>query len=289
MKAHITSIIAVSFAASAAQASLWVDFNSGNQDGGEELEPGYQAFTRDHENTDNPDTNGIPNVGASGDLDEDYATTFAGSPVVTLTAAWPNTTNFNVRQSINRTASNGIDPATGFDASWADDTGLALVTDFLGIDTRTGNGGLGNWDGTTGTPTYMTLTLSGLGAGIYNWTSFHHDTENVHGDFAVWIDTGSGFVQLADGVMTDGTAAGNPDSGATVSDFAGMESAGSIYETSFTANGTDDVTIRFAPYANTAVHRQIFGVNGFQLEQIPEPSTGLLSLLGVAMAFRRRR
>ena len=81
-------------------------------------------------------------------------------------------------------------------------TGLALVTDFLGIDTRTGNGGLGNWDGTTGTPTYMTLTLSGLGTGIYNWTSFHHDTEHVHGDFAVWVDTGSGFVHLADGVST---------------------------------------------------------------------------------------
>lgn len=285
MKAHITSIIAAGFVASSVQASLWVDFNSGSQDGGPELEPGYQAFTRDHEA--NSAATPFPGLEDGSDFDEDFTTTFAGNPNINLSVAWPNTTDVRVRQSINRTASGGA--GGGFDSSWTDVTGLALVTDFLGIDTRTGNGGLGNWDGTTGTPTYMTLTLSGLGTGIYNWTSFHHDTEHVHGDFAVWVDTGSGFVQLADGVSTDGTAAGNPDSGATVSDFAGMAAAGSIYTTSFTANGTDDVTIRFAPYAQTAVHRQIFGVNGFQLEQIPEPSTGLLSLLSVAMIFRRRR
>ena len=42
------------------------------------------------------------------------------------------------------------------------------VPNGIGIDTRTSNGGNGNWDGVTGTPTYMQLILSALPAGSYN-------------------------------------------------------------------------------------------------------------------------
>ena len=58
--------------------------------------------------------------------------------------------------------------------------------------------GNGDWDGVDGDPTYMTLTLGGLAADTYSWTSYHHDTENVHGPFAVWISTDGGetFTQL---------------------------------------------------------------------------------------------
>ena len=85
MKARITSIIAAVFAASSVQASLWVDFNSGNQDGGPELEPGYQAFTRDHENN----SAGTPFLGLEdgSDFDEDFTTNFAGTPSVNLSVA----------------------------------------------------------------------------------------------------------------------------------------------------------------------------------------------------------
>ncbi|HIG84500.1 MAG TPA: PEP-CTERM sorting domain-containing protein [Verrucomicrobia bacterium] len=61
---------------------------------------------------------------------------------------------------------------------------------------------------------------------------------------------------------------------------------------SFTANGTNDVVVRFATLDNAGqgVHRQFFALNGFQLgQQIPEPSTSLLSLLGAGLFLRRRR
>ena len=108
-------------------------------------------------------------------------------------------------------------------------------------------------------------------------------------DFAVWLDVGSGFARLGDGTMTDSTPGGNPDSGNLVTTFAGMAANGSIYNTTTVANGTDDVVLRFAPLTGTAVHEQFFGIDGCQLTQVPEPTTGLLGLLGLVMFLRRRR
>jgi hypothetical protein len=180
-----------------------------------------------------------------------------------VTPDWPNTTDNRTRQSIDR--------GSGNDGNWDDAAGdLNLVTDWIGIDTRVGNGGNGDWDGTTGTPTYMTLALGGLAAGDYNWTSFHHDTEHCHGPFAVWLSTDGGvtFTQLDDGVMTDSTPGGSPDSEATeVGPDANLLS--STYRTSFSADG-NDVVLRFAPYSEGAVHRQIWGMNGFVLSLAPE-------------------
>jgi hypothetical protein len=262
--------------AGTSQAALWVDFNSTNQGGGPNNNAGWEAYSAAHENIADLGDGTNPGVTMN------YNTTFAltGAATVGLTPDWTNTTDRRVRQSIDRGAGN--------DANWVD-TDLDLVTDWLGSDSRPGNGGNGNWDGVTGTPTYLTLTLSGLAAGTYHWASFHQDTEHMHTDFGVWLDTGAGFTQLADGTMTDSTPGGNPDSGNLVDTFAGMAANGSIYNTSISANGTDDVVLRFAPYSNTAVHRQFFGIDGFQLTQVPEPSSGLLGLLGAVMFLRRRR
>jgi hypothetical protein len=165
---------------------------------------------------------------------------------VNLRPDWPNTTDRRVRQSIDR--------GSGNDANWADPD-LDLVTDWLGSDSRTGNGGNGFWDGTTGTPTCLTLTLTGLAAGTYDWTSFHQDTEHMFTAFAVWLDVGSGFARLGDGTMTDSTPGGNPDSGNLVTTFAGMAANGSIYNTTIVANGTDDVP---APSSLTREHGSAF-------------------------------
>jgi MYXO-CTERM domain-containing protein len=101
--------------------------------------------------------------------------------------------------------------------------------------------------------------------------------------------------------MTDSTAGGNPGSeGFTPpGPWTGPDAdlLLSTYFASFIADGTNDVVLRFAPLANTAVHRQIWGINGFELSQaapeiIPEPSTFLiwaLGLLGLAWCGRRRR
>lgn len=268
-------VAALLLAAPGFSQDLNIDFNSTTQDGGPHNNAGFQAYDAGHEVT------------------TDFVTMnySAFSTTVGVTPAWPNTTDNRVQQMIDRGAGN--------DANWTD-SDLDGITDFIGIDTRTGNGGNGDWDGTNGTPTYMTLALSGLPANLYNWTSFHHDTEHVHGNFQVELSTdgGSSYTKLADGYMSDSTPGGNPDSAANgsfglVTDFAGMTAAGSIYSTQFSADGTNDVVFRFAPYTGVlgaAVHNQIWGMNGFQLTAVPEPSTSVLlgtTLLGL-LCLRRR-
>ena len=178
-----------------------------------------------------------------------------------------------------------IDRGPGFDANWLDlDTdlttatptfGLDLVTDFLGIDTRLANDGNGDYDGTVGLPTSMHLSLSGLPANTYDWTSIHIDTEHVYGEFLVNISTdgGSTFSPLPNGIMADATPEGNPDSIATgffdtqVQDSVAAHEVGAVYSATFTADGTSDVVFEFIPLSEQAVHRQIWGINGFILEE----------------------
>ena len=251
---------------------LKVDFNSTNQDGGPHNQAGFEPYDAGHE------------VAA----DFDTKTYSAFGTTVSVTPDWPNTTDNRVRQMIDR--------GSGNDNNWNNADGdIDLVTDWLGIDTRTGNGGNGNWDGTTGTPTYMTLTLGGLPAAMYEWKSFHHDTENVHGDFTVEISTDGGatWEALLDGLMTDSTPGGNPDSSGFTppGPWVGpdVDLLLSTYEFSFVADGQNDVLLRFAPLSNTGVHRQLWGINGFELTIIPEPTTLSLLGLGGLLALRRRR
>lgn len=269
-------LVVVVMMASSASAGivLKVDFNSDQDGGGNSTtagDPGLSAAAHNQA--------GWSSYHANHEVAAEFSTANYGG--ITVTPTWPNTTDNRVEQSIDRGAAN--------DATWNNAAGdLNLVTDFIGTDTRTANGGNGNWDGTTGTPTYMTLTLGGLPAGAYEWTSFHHDTEHCHGPFAVWLSTDGGvtFAQLADGLMTDSTPGGTPDSLAVVSG-PDVYTLASTYRTSFTANGTDDVVFRFAPYSDAAgVHRQIWGMNGFEL--VPEPATIALFSLG-GLLLRRRR
>jgi hypothetical protein len=257
MKKHfLTSLLALGTVATA-NAALWIDFGRP----GQVLEAGYVGFDDNHESA---------TTGAS----QNFATSFAnsGAASVDIAAAWANTTDNRVKQIIVRGAGNN--------ATWTDTTGIGLVQDWIGSDTRTGNGGNGNWDGTAGIPTFMTLTLSGLPAGTYDWTSFHHDTENIHGNFKVSVNTGAGADSRVDGYTTDGTTGGNPNSETDGSPgraltFAEMEAKGAIYTTSFTADGTNPVVVEFVPISGVlgnAVHNQFFVMNGFQLDQQAPPS-----------------
>lgn len=274
MRAFVSSIVAVVAIASVANGQLLIDFNSTTQDGGPHNLDGFQPYDAGHE------------VAA----DFDTKTYDAFGTTVGVTPDWPNTTDNRVRQMIDRGAGN--------DANWADES-IDGVTDWLGIDTRTGNGGNGDWDGVDGTPTYITVALSGLPAQSYNWLSHHQDTENVHTAFAAWVSTdgGANFTALPDGYMSDSTPGGNPDSATNGSPglattFAEMEAVGSVYTTTFDANGNDDVVMRFAPYSGAlgnAVHNQLFGINGIQLSVVPEPTSGVLAAIGMLFALRLRR
>jgi len=247
-------------------ALLRVDFNSNQDGGGDSSTAGDPSLS-----TANHNQAGWSSYHANHEVIAEFTTANYGG--ITVTPTWSNTTANTVQQSIDR--------ASGNDATWDNDLGyLNLVTDFIGTDTRTAQGGNGDWDGTTGTPTYMDLRIGGLAAGSYEWISFHHDTENVHGPFAVWISTDGGatYIQLPDGVMTDGSEGGDPESPAR-EHGPDPYTLPSTYRTSFYANGTDDVVMRFAPYASTAVHRQIWGMNGFELDyasgaNLPDPEVG---------------
>lgn len=290
--ASMMSLSLFAFGGLASGQDLLIDFNSTTQDGGPHNHPGFQAYDAGHE------------------VAADFVTqtyTALGT-TVSVTPEWTNTNDNRVQQMLDRGPAN--------DATWMDtanlptNIGIDGVTDLIGTDTRVANGGNGDWDGTTGTPTYMTLALGGLNAGTYDWVSFHHDTENVHGAFSVELSTDGGttFAQLADGYMSDGTVGGNTNSltdgspqTAEITTTAEMAAIGSIYNTSFAADGANDVVFRFAPYSGvltdpvtgvTGVHNQIWGMNGFSVSAAAVPEPGSATLLGLAtlgfFGFRRR-
>lgn len=209
------------------------------------MESGYQAYTANHENSASFTTQDFNAFGTT----------------VSITPNWPDTNDNRVQQLLDRGASN--------DANWVGNK-ISLLTDFIGVDTRTGNGGNGNYDGATGSPTRMTLTLSGLPAATYSWRSFHHDTENVHTSFTIEYSTNGGSSFTAVGATfpgTDSTSGGNPASSQTYTGTPDPDPASlpSTAEFDFTASAEQDVQLRFTPLSNTGVHRQIWTMNGFEL------------------------
>ncbi len=282
--------IAATALCGAGHGTLLLDFNSNQAGGGTPItgspadpttpvhnETGYQSYHVSHELGEqlNPATPGS------------YNTNFAltGASVTTVTPAWINTTDNRVRQSIGR--------SDGQAASWLGNN-VNLLRDWIGVDARTGNGG--NFDSG---PTYMTLTLGGLPAADYTMTTFHHDVENMNAFFSLEVSTdgGSTFGTPLNGRMTNSLAGGTPAEN-EILPGDGINVAGgdpselsSTLNLGFTAVG-DDVVLRFTPLVTdpgTGVHQAFFGINGFQLSQVPEPSTGLLALVGLGFLARRRR
>lgn len=235
-----------------AGAQLFVDFNATTQDGGPNNEIGYQAFSAPHEGATPPTGQSYSAFGTS----------------VTVTPSWPNTTNANVRQFIDRGAGN--------DTNWGTST-INLLTDWIGCDTRTGNGGNGTFDGTNGTPTYLIIELESLPAGDYSWKSFHHDTENMNSDFQVEISVngGSTFAPInGPFTITDSTDGGTPESSQRYRDNAfTKDTLPSTVTTNFTATSGQEVHLRFAAHSTGQVHHDFFVMNGFEIESLA-PATG---------------
>ena len=120
-----------------------------------------------------------------------------------------------------------------------------------------------SWFGNQGGNT--TLTLTGLEAGTYQMTTYHHDAEGQQGTFNVLVD---GDEVLADITNTTGTL--SPGDSIATADF------------SFTADGTNPVVLTYEMTDSWTI------VNGMTL--IPEPaSLALLGAGGLVLLSRRNR
>ncbi len=239
---------------SVAAEDLLIDFNSTNQDGGPHNQTGYQPFNAGHE------------VAADFLAARSYS---AFGTTVSLQVTWPDTTNNRVQQMIDRPAGN--------DANWNGQK-LNLLTDFIGIDTRTAEGGRGNYDGVNGLPTRMVFRFVGLPAGTYAYRSYHHDTENVHTPFGIEISTdgGASYTPVPGSFrMTDSTPGGTPPSAQTYTGSGNQDPATlpSTVDFDFAAEQGQDVLVRYTPYSSSdGVHVQIFGVNGIELRATTPPT-----------------
>ncbi len=138
----------------------------------------------------------------------------------------------------------------------------------------------------------MTLTLEGLKAGTYDFTSYSYADNlagNDEGTASVSVDTGSGFVDtLLDVTMIAG-------SGSTVAgsvEAADLDVFSTLSFQFTVASDGDTVSILF----DDLTGGDTFGLNGFELRSaataVPEPSTFVLAalgLLGLGWFGRRRR
>ncbi len=257
--------------------ALYVDFNSNQDDGGDSATNTDPALS-----TANHNQKGYQSYHANHEVLAEFTTAnyTAFGATVTLTPTWPDTTANTVMQSIDRTDQDAAGVVVGGnDAQWKGDQ-INLLTDWIGCDTRTSVSGNGNYDGVTGTPTRLELTLGGLPAGTYDWRSFHHDTENVWSDFQMEVSTDGGLTYgapIGPFGMSCSTGTGTPAApsdriqrGYPTNQSPLPEDMSSVVTTTFTADGFNNVVVRFTPLTDTNTHRQFWGINGFHLTRQPD-------------------
>lgn len=259
LRAPITKpVLALLLTTFGASAQLLVDFNSTSQDSGPHPEAGYNSFDAAHENS--AQIAGVRNFSAFGSS-------------VAVSVDFPDSTGNRVEQMIDRGGGN--------DANWSGNN-INLLTDWIGVDTRTGNGGNGNYNGVIGSPTRIAFTVENLPGGNYHWRSYHHDTEHMNGLFLVEFSTNGGGAYTpvtgpgARGAFrqTDSTPGGSPASAQTYNGIPDPDPANlpSTVDFDFTAVGGQDVMVRVIPLSSSAgVHAQFAVINGFEITQISAP------------------
>jgi hypothetical protein len=115
-----------------------------------------------------------------------------------------------------------------------------LLRDWIGTDTRT----------VPADP--MTLTISGLPAGTYQWVSYHHDLNDQTGIFSVTVNDAAG---------------SKTTTGIDISNGANFKLADvTKFTTTIVSNGKNDVSLVFhQTSASSVVANAIFVMNGFDL------------------------
>jgi len=246
IKTHTIALAAAFLFASGitpCSAQLRVDFNSTNQDGGPHNLAGFQSYQASHE------------VGADFTAARSYT---AFGTTVALTASYPDTTANTTKQMVDRSDTSWL-------GAWPD-----LLTDWIGVDTRTTEGGRGAYDGATGLPTRLVLKLGGLPAGTYTWRSYHHDTNNQNMNFAVQLSTNGGTSYSSIGTYKMTSSASQ--TGSTDPDPRNLPSTVTF---PITATAGQDVLVRFVPYSlSTDIAQAIFACNGVELFAPANPPPG---------------
>ena len=234
-------------------ADLLVDFNSTNQDNGPRLQSGYQPYNAGHE--------------AAADFLAARSYSAFGT-TVSLQVTWPDTTSNRVQQMLDRPAANDI--------NWTGQK-LDLLTDWIGVDTRTAENGRGDFNGVTGLPTRLVFRFAGLPAGTYSYRSYHHDTENIHTPYRVEISTDGGasyapFQGPFPG--TDSSPGGTPASAQTYTGAGSQDPATlpSTFNTNLVTVQGQDLLVRYIPLSSTGTHLRLFVVNGLELVATTPPS-----------------
>jgi len=117
----------------------------------------------------------------------------------------------------------------------------SLMRDWIGTDTRQ-----------PGDP--MTLTITGLPAGVYLWLSYHHDRNDQTGIFQVTVSDAAGSATTTGIDISNGTNFKLADT--------------TKFSTKITSNGKDAVTLVFdQTSASSTVANAIFVMNGFELTE----------------------
>lgn len=221
-------------------ASLSVDFN-GNNWGSVivETQTGFEAYN------------------ARNEVEADFVSRIysAFGTTITVTPTWAPGVVEAAMQSWWR------DNAYGYSTDPADM--LDLVIDWIGTDQRE-----------VGDP--MTLTMSGLPAGTYDWLSYHHDMQNQTGHFSVMVNDAAG------SAITTGLQVSSSQS---LSDLTLADVT--KFETEIVSDGANPVALVFEA-TDTPNYNTMFIMNGFEIssDDFEDPNTtGTVHFNGTRQQF----
>ncbi len=146
--------------------------------------------------------------------------------------------------------------------------------------------------GATQTSAFLQITVSGLADGAYEWTSWHHDTSDQTGILDWRLGSASGKVDISNGTaFAVGAPANSTDAGV----ITATNTPSTLVQSFTIAGGGGNGSIVFeldpqvARDATSGQSVNFSVINGFTIAAIPEPSTALVSALGLGLMLARRR